>query len=432
MRVPVSQFTNLTQDLAQSLLDLGEEKLESKRLRETLDLLRDNLQEERERVDALEAEVARLHLCSEGEASEICQRTRQLARIFKPNIASAHVPCVCVALSFLRPKEIVGSVAYVSTRFRDLTRLPKGPGRSASNTLWSYVVCGQDVGAQWRRILWLSACTGKNRLEKEYVASYWTFVRRADSLRHEGASYCLNSIESDVDRTFVGSNSCGIEGSVDDLVQSLRNVLSAYIILDPIIGYCQGMNFVAGMLIRMMPEPEAFWVLVGLMKSTGKKNKRGHCLDRIFSPGLLFPRICLRAHEILLRRHLPGLAEQLAAEGIVADFYATDMFMCIFSNLQVISLGVAVRVFDWFMVAGWKAVHRVILALLKHHSESDSSAEAGENRFVLQSLREQRVRTVSANSLLSSARRMKVTRRQIRALENWAKAKIVTLDNASS
>lgn len=44
---------------------------------------------------------------------------------------------------------------------------------------------------------------------------------------------------------------------------ALRRVLRAYSYYDPEVGYCQGMNFIAGMFLTLMSEEEAFWLLVG-------------------------------------------------------------------------------------------------------------------------------------------------------------------------
>ena len=44
---------------------------------------------------------------------------------------------------------------------------------------------------------------------------------------------------------------------------ALRRVLCAYSYYDREVGYCQGMNFIAAMFITIMPEKEAFWMLVG-------------------------------------------------------------------------------------------------------------------------------------------------------------------------
>ena len=43
---------------------------------------------------------------------------------------------------------------------------------------------------------------------------------------------------------------------------ALRRVLRAYSVYDPDVGYCQGMNFIAGMFLTFMSEEESFWLLV--------------------------------------------------------------------------------------------------------------------------------------------------------------------------
>jgi|APCry1669190288_1035285.scaffolds.fasta_scaffold225270_1 Rab-GTPase-TBC domain len=46
----------------------------------------------------------------------------------------------------------------------------------------------------------------------------------------------------------------------------LFNVLRAYFALDPEVGYTQGMNFIAGMLLmNLHNEEDAFWCLVYIM-----------------------------------------------------------------------------------------------------------------------------------------------------------------------
>lgn len=44
---------------------------------------------------------------------------------------------------------------------------------------------------------------------------------------------------------------------------ALRRVLRAYSYHDPDVGYCQGMNFIAGMFLTLMSEEDSFWLLVG-------------------------------------------------------------------------------------------------------------------------------------------------------------------------
>lgn len=67
-------------------------------------------------------------------------------------------------------------------------------------------------------------------------------------------------IEKDIPRTFPGHPALDVEGR-----NSLRRVLLAYARHNPSVGYCQAMNFFAGLLLLLMPEENAFWALVGII-----------------------------------------------------------------------------------------------------------------------------------------------------------------------
>lgn len=46
------------------------------------------------------------------------------------------------------------------------------------------------------------------------------------------------------------------------LIKSLRRVLIAFAHYQPQIGYCQSLNFLAGLLLLFMNEERSFWMLV--------------------------------------------------------------------------------------------------------------------------------------------------------------------------
>lgn len=53
-------------------------------------------------------------------------------------------------------------------------------------------------------------------------------------------------------------------------VQSLTAILKAYAVTDPEVGYCQGMNFIAGVLLMYLPsEADAYAGLCVLMQQRG-------------------------------------------------------------------------------------------------------------------------------------------------------------------
>lgn len=54
---------------------------------------------------------------------------------------------------------------------------------------------------------------------------------------------------------------------------SLYNILKAYSLLDQEVGYCQGLSFVAGILLLHMSEEEAFKMLKFLMFDMGLRKQ---------------------------------------------------------------------------------------------------------------------------------------------------------------
>ena len=49
-------------------------------------------------------------------------------------------------------------------------------------------------------------------------------------------------------------------------MQSLRNILRAFVQRCPTIGYCQGLNFVGARLLQVMHEEEAFWCICAIIE----------------------------------------------------------------------------------------------------------------------------------------------------------------------
>jgi hypothetical protein len=46
----------------------------------------------------------------------------------------------------------------------------------------------------------------------------------------------------------------------------LRRILYAFAIHSPAIGYCQSLNFLAGMMLIFMEEEESFWLLITVVE----------------------------------------------------------------------------------------------------------------------------------------------------------------------
>jgi len=68
------------------------------------------------------------------------------------------------------------------------------------------------------------------------------------------------------------------------IVQQLRRVLVAFSLHVPKIGYCQSLNFLAGLLLLFMSEEKAFWMLYILththLPGTHEVNLEGSSVDQ--------------------------------------------------------------------------------------------------------------------------------------------------------
>lgn len=75
---------------------------------------------------------------------------------------------------------------------------------------------------------------------------------------------CFQQIELDLCRTFQDDEFEHDKG----LLESMRKVLCAYVKRNPMIGYCQGMNFIMARLMKhSSSEEDAFWTFTMLLES---------------------------------------------------------------------------------------------------------------------------------------------------------------------
>jgi hypothetical protein len=162
-----------------------------------------------------------------------------------------------------------------------------------------------------------------------------------------------SSVEEE-DMTNSSSNFC--EDFTPDGIEALRRILYAYSVYDDEIGYCQGMNFVAAMFLTFLPEEESFWLLVAIM------NDDPYSMRELFTKDMSGSLETLFVANRLLRKLLPDLHQHLNNEGVDISMFACQWLMTIFSssfNFDLVS-----KVWDNFLVEGWKVVYRVFIAIL--------------------------------------------------------------------
>ncbi|KAG7374338.1 Rab-GTPase-TBC domain containing protein [Nitzschia inconspicua] len=181
------------------------------------------------------------------------------------------------------------------------------------------------------------------------------------------ASLILN-LETDIRMASAGDTSAPITDFGDNGPSAvttpggqaaLRRVLRAYSYYDSEVGYCQGMNFIAGMFLTVMSEEEAFWLLVVVMNDYPCK-MRG-----MFGEGMKETHKVLYIGEKLIHHYLPRLARHLDKEHIHVTMFATQWLLTQYTSSFRFDL--VFRVWDCFLGEGWKIIYRVMLALLQKY-----------------------------------------------------------------
>lgn len=197
-----------------------------------------------------------------------------------------------------------------------------------------------------RGMMWQLMSSSKNE-EMEIIYAY--YLKQTST--HEKA------IRRDLNRTFPEQDYFQDGKGIGQ--ENLFNVIKAYSLYDPEVGYCQGMQFVVGPLLLNMPDEEAFSTFVRLMKSY---DLRGH-----FTPNMPALQLRLFQFDRLLEDFLPLLHRHLVRQGVKSSMYASQWFMTLFSYR--FPLDFVYRILDSVFAEGVEALFRFAIALMKRNEE---------------------------------------------------------------
>ncbi|XP_041053925.1 TBC1 domain family member 14 isoform X2 [Carcharodon carcharias] len=137
----------------------------------------------------------------------------------------------------------------------------------------------------------------------------------------------LRQIVLDVERSF--PTHCSLMGKNPEAKEGqakLFRILSAYAKHNPQIGYCQGMSYIAAMLLMNMQEEDAFWALVVLLEKP--KYLAGfyeHSLDTIQRHAKIF--------QQLLKHRMPYLWQHMENLEVAPLLFITTWFLTLFTSL---------------------------------------------------------------------------------------------------
>ncbi|XP_042472656.1 TBC1 domain family member 8B-like isoform X1 [Zingiber officinale] len=188
----------------------------------------------------------------------------------------------------------------------------------------------------------------------------------------QGDEKWKGQIEKDLPRTFPGHPALDENGR-----NALRRLLTAYARHNPSVGYCQAMNFFAGLLLLLMPEENAFWTLLGIIDDY---------FDGYYSEEMIESQVDQLVFEDLVRERFPKLVNHLDYLGVQVAWVTGPWFLSIFVNM--LPWESVLRAWDVLLFEGSREMlFRTALALMELYGPAIvTTKDAGDAVTLLQSL----------------------------------------------
>ncbi|KAG3088745.1 hypothetical protein PI124_g17006 [Phytophthora idaei] len=243
-------------------------------------------------------------------------------------------------------------------------------------------------------------------------ASEWDEQIRLDVTRTFGISARRQHRKSVDSTSRTVCNSAGVAIPVEKRRAALQNVLRTCASVDTEVGYCQGMDHVAALMLAVSDwnEARAFWLLVSILASPRFE------LERLYGPGL--PHLSLRCFQLdsLLRMYLRPLADHFHTIDFPISIVATGWFMTLFTNMEALSYDVVVQVFEGFVFKGWKQLFQTALVILEELQGPILASCFDEIPRLFYDIQEYAPRLIDAEYVLTQSAKYEVSDRLLKRL----------------
>lgn len=183
---------------------------------------------------------------------------------------------------------------------------------------------------------------------------YQQLCEQMESSPQSGSKPWSRQIDLDLPRTLCTNNNFSSPSS--PALQQLRRILLAFSWENPSIGYCQGLNRIAGLLLLVLgSEEDTFWALKAVVENIMP--------PKYYSPSLVGSQADQLVLKDFLAEKLPRLSSHLDRCGVDLSASTFAWFLVVF--VEVLPSHILLPLWDAFMYEGSKVLFRFTLALFK-------------------------------------------------------------------
>lgn len=161
-------------------------------------------------------------------------------------------------------------------------------------------------------------------------------------------------------------------GEIEQNIVPLRNVLCTFVKRNPTIGYCQGMNFIVGNLLKHLNEQESFWLFTCIVENI---------LPLDYYSDMLGILVDQKIFEILLCEKFPKLVAHMQGCNYQLDLIAFQWLVTLFfSTLQQDAELFALTA---FLLKGQKIIIKIALLIVDFFKDQIMKAQAFDEIYFI-------------------------------------------------
>ena len=235
----------------------------------------------------------------------------------------------------------------------------------------SILCLNRDINTKIKKLVYKNILMKYNNIEIKKHITIWKMILNYNlikkkynykeilqSIKEAKKDSIFDTIELDVIRT-------SFERNQESNQNKLGNILKVTSKELPTVNYCQGMNHIAAFLLVLCneDEEETFYLFLSILFAT---DYCGLIVNDLLKLNAFF--YCF---ERLLNIMYPEMDNYLNNMSINGGYFLSPWFITLFTNSfekEEDNLKIMIKIFDLFLLSGWKAIFKIGISLIKKNS----------------------------------------------------------------